>query len=95
MIDHDADDADDTKEDDLTIQGERSILRGASPAFPSDGSCTPKQDWYHTLCPQENENTREKPLKWAKDQHQTRKKTFNARILVLASSFFSQRASSS
>ena len=44
MIDHDADDADDTKDDDLTIQGERSTLRGASPAFPSDGSCTPKQE---------------------------------------------------
>ena len=55
MIDHDADDADYTKDDDLTIQGERSILRGASPAFPSDGSCTPKQEWYHKLCPQENE----------------------------------------
>ena len=44
MIDHDADDADATKDDDLTFRGERSILRGASPAFPSDGSCTPKQD---------------------------------------------------
>ena len=55
MIHHDADDADDTKYDDLTIQGERSTLRGASPAFPSDGSCTPKQEWYHKLCPQENE----------------------------------------
>ena len=45
MIDHDADDADDTKDDDdLTIQGERSTLRGAFPAFPSDGSCTPKKE---------------------------------------------------
>ena len=52
MIHHDADDADDTKDDDLTIQGERSTLRRA---FPSDGSCNPKQEWYHTLCPQENE----------------------------------------
>ena len=52
LIDHDSDD---TKDDDLTIQGERSILRGAFPAFPSDDSCTPKQEWYHKLCPQENE----------------------------------------
>ena len=96
MIDHDADDADDTKDDDLTIQGERSILRGASPAFPSDGSCTPKQEWYlPQALPPRKWDTQEKLLKWAKDQHQTRKKTFNARILVLASSFFSQRASSS
>ena len=44
MIDHDADDADDTKDDGLTIQGERSTLRGVSQAFPSDGNCTPKQE---------------------------------------------------
>ena len=96
MIDHDADDADDTKDDDLTIQGERSILRGASPAFPSDGSCTPKQEWNHTPCLQEKRYSR-KTLKMGERSTSKKEKDLQCQnfslgqLLLLTESLFELR----